>query len=100
MIYAQFWHKGTSGKLIPACGSDSVLIIDGRYGAPRQHAAAKARLAEPFFARKYDAYTLHAGAMFSGARCLMSRPFTANGTPIALDDISDTYQSNGRLVNV
>lgn len=74
MIYAQFWHKGTDDLLRPACGSDSVLPIDGRYGRARQHDTARARLREVFYARKFDAYTLHAGESFSRSRCLMSLP--------------------------
>lgn len=35
MKFATFYVKGTTGKPTRACGSDSVLIIDGRFGLPR-----------------------------------------------------------------
>lgn len=76
MIYAQFWHKGTDNLLRPACGSDSVLLIDGRYGSWRQHETAQARLRQSFYARKFDAYTLHVGGSFSRSRCLSALPIT------------------------
>lgn len=30
MIYVQYFHYGTTGKLIPACGDRSVVVLDGR----------------------------------------------------------------------
>lgn len=97
MIYAQFWHKGVSGKLTPACGSDSVLIIDGRLGVARQHKAARDRLKQDFYARKYTAYTLHAGRSFTDSRCLMSLPALPESGIVALEDVSPAYIERGRV---
>jgi len=97
MIYAQFWHKGTDGLLRPACGSDSVLPIDGRFSAIRQHEAACARLRESFFARKFDAYTLHQGQSFSRNTCNTIRPMQVNGEAIHIDRISRDFVRNGRV---
>lgn len=33
--FAEFYHKGTTGKTIPACGTDTHLPIDGRFGLVR-----------------------------------------------------------------
>lgn len=96
MIYAQFWYKGLSGDLIPACGSDSVLRIDGRLSVARQHAAARARLAEPFFARKFNAYTLHQGESFTRSRCLMALPASLHGL-VDTEEVSDAYLERGRV---
>lgn len=97
MIYAQFWHRGTHGLLIPACGSDSVLPIDGRFGTARQHAVARERLSHPFFAAKFEAYSIHAGPSFSRSRPLQSLPATARGM-VRPDDVSPEYlDSRARL---
>lgn len=73
MIFAQFFHDSTgwngrdfSGpvSLIPACGSDSVLLIDGRFS--RANAAAYARKIAA--ARGWKGFTLNAGDSFSQAR--------------------------------
>jgi len=97
MIYAQFWHKGTDGLLRPACGSDSVLPIDGRFSAFRQHETACARLREPFFKRKYDAYTLHRGESYSRNTCTTIRPMGTDGNPIHIDRINRDFARNGRV---
>lgn len=73
MVFAQFFHNSTgwngkdfSGpvKLIEACGSDSVALIDGRYSIPR--AADTAR--QICKARKFKGFTLNAGEAFSRSR--------------------------------
>lgn len=96
MIYAQFWHRGTSGRLIPACGSDSVLLIDGRFGPARQVRVARERLAA-LAVRGYEAYTLHVGANFTRSRPLVSLPFTAGGEPVSAGDVSPAYLERGRV---
>ena len=38
--FAEFYHEGTTGKIIPACGSDAHLCIDGRFGLAKAEYAA------------------------------------------------------------
>ena len=73
MIFAEFYHESTgwngkdfSGpvKLIPACGSDSVLILDGRFNARNQ--AAEAR--KVCSVRKFKGFTLNQGETFNRSR--------------------------------
>jgi hypothetical protein len=33
--FADFYQRGTTGKIVPACGSDAHLCIDGRFGLDR-----------------------------------------------------------------
>jgi hypothetical protein len=79
MLFAQFYHKSTgwnpetldySGprKLIPACGSDSVCVIDGRFGPDRaamvaRDHAARLRNIHP----DYECFRLMRGESFSRA---------------------------------
>lgn len=64
MQWAEFYHMGLSGKLIPACGSDAVYRFDGRIGPARQREEAVA------YGRKrgYLAYSLHHGPRYTDAR--------------------------------
>jgi hypothetical protein len=66
MRFAEFYHPSTgwnghdfSGpvKLIPACGSDSVLSFDGRWGAARVLAEAR----RVCTVRGWNGFTLNAG---------------------------------------
>lgn len=42
MVFAEFYHRGVmTGKLIPACGSDSVCYIDGRLALCNMKSAAR-----------------------------------------------------------
>lgn len=75
MIFAQFWHNSTgyvagtippqyspqAVKLIEACGSDSVAIIDGRLGAFRREEEARAICKK----RGFLGFSIHAGESFS-----------------------------------
>lgn len=97
MIYAQFWHAGLSGKLIPACGSDSVLPMDGRLNMGSIHARARARLAEPFFARKFAAFTIHRGESYSRSRPVSAAAFDSDGRAIPASDISPAYLVGDRI---
>jgi hypothetical protein len=78
-VFAEFYHDSTgwngqdfSGpvKLIPACGSDSVLRLDGRYGLPRLHATARryGQNLNASLGKGYRGYTLNAGESYSRAR--------------------------------
>lgn len=93
MIYARAWHNGTDGKLRPACGSDSVMHIDGRFGTARQHSEARRLLDRR---SHYVAYTIHKGASYSNSRCTMSLPSTGRGVVDAAD-ISPEFIHNGRV---
>lgn len=73
MRFAEFYHDSTgwngrdfSGpvKLIPACGSDSVAILDGRLSSA--NAAAHAR--DICRKRGFKGFTLHAGSSFTRSR--------------------------------
>lgn len=70
MRYAEFYHNSTgwngkdfSGpvKLIPACGSDSVLVLDARLHMARS--ARQARLVCRI--RGYKGFTINAGENFA-----------------------------------
>ena len=76
MIFAEFYHDSTgwngkdfSGpvKLIPACGSDSVLPIDARLNVIR--AAGMAR--EVCKRRGYKGFTLNAGESYTRNRAIL-----------------------------
>lgn len=78
MQFAQFHHLSTgyvegsipprfeesNKKPIPACGSDSVYVFDGRWGLPRccseAHRVAKAR--------GFIGYSIERGSSFTSAR--------------------------------
>lgn len=74
--YVQFYHNSTgwngrdfSGpvKLIPRCGSDGVMLLDGRWSLATCHAKAREQ------ARRVGglAYTIEAGGRpFSGSRSI------------------------------
>ena len=73
MRFAQFYHPSTgrNGRdctglvaLIPACGSDSILYIDGRLS----DANAKRVARETCEKRGFNAFTLHAGASLLSER--------------------------------
>ena len=75
MIFAEFWHNSTgyvagtippqyspdSVKLIPACGSDSVAVLDGRLGPARRIEEARAICKK----RGFLGFSIHAGESFS-----------------------------------
>lgn len=72
MQFAEFYHPSTgwNGKdyngpvtLIPACGSDSVLPLDGRWRVGRCVNAAR----KVCIARGYHGFTLNSGS-FSNSR--------------------------------
>jgi len=72
MIFAEFYHLSTGYpsytakdiKPIPACGSDSVLVIDGRLSRDNMHYAAIERC----ISRGYIGYTLNSGESFTRGR--------------------------------
>ncbi len=73
MRFAQFYRPSTgwNGRdytgpvtLIPACGSDSILYIDGRFS----DATAKRLARETCEKRGFNAFTLHAGASLLSER--------------------------------
>lgn len=75
MQFAEFYHPSTgwNGKdfsgpvtLIPACGSDSVLVIDGRFSRARANAEAR----RVCLARGWNGYTLNAGETFTRSRVI------------------------------
>lgn len=70
MTFAEFYHPSTgwngadfSGpvRLIPACGSDSVLPFDGRWGRERILREARRVCA----VRGWNGFTLNAGATYN-----------------------------------
>lgn len=93
MIFAQAWHNGTDGKLRPACGSDAVMHIDGRFGTARQHSEARKLLDRR---SHYVAYTIHTGS-YGNNRCLMHLPSTGNGVVPASDISPDFVDRMGRV---
>lgn len=80
MIFAQFYQKGTTGKLIEACGDRAVIILDGRRSQHYNMAVA----AETCAKRKYIGYALFRGDSFT--RC---SPLTAY-RPICLGKLYST----------
>lgn len=73
MIYAQFYHESTgwNGKdftgpvrLIPECGSDSVIILDGRWSLARQISEAT----RVGLQRKAKGFTICAGRTYCDSR--------------------------------
>lgn len=73
MRFAEFYHPSTgwNGKdfsgpatLIPACGSDSVLVIDGRWSESRAIAEAR-RICK---LRGRNGFTMNAGETFTRSR--------------------------------
>jgi hypothetical protein len=73
MRFADFYHASTgwngrdhSGPvtLIPACGSDAVLVIDGRWGEARAVAYAR----EVCLKRGWRGFTMNAGESFTRSR--------------------------------
>jgi hypothetical protein len=98
MIYAQFWHRGTHGKLIPACGSDSVWIIDGRFGPHNRVIEARKALAHRVTkdCRNYEAVTIHSGRTFSDSRCVTDLPLRQSGLS-APSDIAPQYLKRSGL---
>lgn len=74
MKFAQFYHESTGyvegsipprfdgpKRLIPAVGSDSVMVLDGRWGLARCIAEARSMAR----ARGYKGFSLHAGPSFA-----------------------------------
>lgn len=96
MIYAQFWHRGTTGKLIPACGSDSILHLDGRLNETSRHDRALNLMAQPFYARKFEAFTIHKGESYSRSRPLSKLPVNHSGH-VSANEVSEAYLINGRV---
>lgn len=43
MFFAVFYHSNLAGKLSPVCGSDGVVLIDGRFSEVRANAVARAQ---------------------------------------------------------
>lgn len=81
MRYAQFFHASTGyvtgstpprfdgeRDLIPACGSDGVFYIDGRYGEARAASEARAACER----RGFAGFTLNAGPSYGDARVTRS----------------------------
>jgi hypothetical protein len=78
MQFAQFYHDSTGYvagsipprfspehvKPIPACGSDSVAVLDGRFGMARCVAEAR-RICK---ARGFTGFTIERGARFTDSR--------------------------------
>lgn len=101
MIFAEYWHYGLDGKLRPACGSDSVVTIDGRFGIQRQHAYAREhykriKAVQPHYA----GYVLRSGASYSDSRPLHGLPgvLTNGHTPFAPEEVSPDFIRNGRVI--
>lgn len=75
MIFAEFYHESTgwngrdfSGpvKLVPACGSDSVAVIDGRLGPARRNALAR----DICRARGFKGFTINSGESFTRSQSI------------------------------
>lgn len=64
MIYAQFYMRSTTGKLIEACGDRSVVILDGRCAELRLRAWAD----DDCRKRGYAAWQLKSGEAFTRSR--------------------------------
>jgi hypothetical protein len=63
--HAEFFHAGiVTGKLIPACGSDSVCTLDGRLSSRNMHAIA----ADECNKRGYLAYQINKGARYTESK--------------------------------
>lgn len=63
MIYAQFYHYGTTGDLIEACGDRSVVVIDARL----RPATIGEIAAEECKKRGYEAWAIFKGESFMNA---------------------------------
>lgn len=63
MIYAQFYHYGTTGNLIEACGDRSVVIIDARL----RPATVGEIAAEECKKRGYEAWAIFKGESFTNS---------------------------------
>ena len=81
MIFAQFYQKGTTGKLIEACGDRAVIVLDGRKTLLRNKAIA----AENCLARHYIGYRLYQGETFT--RCTPVTEYV----PVELGKILKTH---------
>ena len=91
MRYAQFFHASTGyvagsmpprfdgeRDLIPACGSDGVFPIDGRYSDARAASEARAACKR----RGFAGFTLNAGPSYGNAR--VTRPLELVGSHAAI----------------
>ena len=63
MIYAQFYHYDTTGKLAEACGDRAVVIIDARL----RMATIGEIAAEECKKRGYDAWVIFRGQSFTNS---------------------------------
>ena len=76
MQYTEFYQYGfgtNAGKLFPACGSDSVLKFDGRWGLDRCAAEARRHMAALNRGIKrgaYKGFTINAGRSFTDSRII------------------------------
>lgn len=91
MRYAQFFQASTGyvagstpprfdgeRRLIPACGSDGVFYIDGRFGDARAASEARAACER----RGFAGFTLNAGPSYGAAR--VTRPLELVGSHAAI----------------
>ena len=69
MVFVQYFHNGTTGKLIEACGDRAVVILDGRNNLATWKADAVKF--NGFRRPNYLAYQI-----FKGDHMLAARPIT------------------------
>jgi hypothetical protein len=81
MIYAQFWTVGAvSGKPIEACGSDAIIVLDGRYALRNLSAIVKAKWKDsPWLQSKFIGFTIHQGKSFVQERKVLDYQPLSNG---------------------
>lgn len=64
MTYVQYFHLGTTGKLIPVCGDRGTVILDGRDNLKKLH--DDARRFNGFRRPIYPAYQIFKGNTLDG----------------------------------
>ena len=63
MIYAQFYHYGTTGNLVEACGDRAVVVLDARFKPVANGEIAE----EECKKRGYDAWAIFRGESFTNS---------------------------------
>lgn len=87
MHYAQFYHYGTTGELIEACGDRSVVVIDGRLNSATMGRIA----AEECKKRGYVAWAMFAGESFTRSKRLNSPSYVGDQGKVDNTAMSASY---------
>jgi hypothetical protein len=68
-VYAKFYEPDLTGKLVPALGSDSVAVLDGRFGLERLTEAARSILRSLAVVQPgYCGFVIYRGSRFGEGR--------------------------------